>query len=182
LGATAINVGGQLLQGAKQNLQFVDNNVLKPLNTIFDTVLNAGAWAGDKIVPGFGENLKNGLFVASMLIGGGEERLLYGAAETAQPLALGLKDAGLEQFAQARGATLATGENWQTTVTNALNDPNTTVHFNLDQVDVWQGVQRAASGQGGPTDWELLQIRQNPQSWDTLQFWEGGQSAPNPFK
>jgi RHS repeat-associated protein len=82
LGATAINVGGQLLQGAKQNLQFVDNNVLKPLNTIFDTVLNAGAWAGDKIVPGFGENLKNGLFVASMLIGGGEERLLYGAAET----------------------------------------------------------------------------------------------------
>lgn len=106
------------------------------------------------------------------------------AAETTAntPLALGLTDAGLEQFAQARGATIATGENWQTTVLDALNDPNTTVHFNLDQVDVWQGVQRAASGQGGPTDWELLQIQQNPQSWDTLQFWKGGQPAPNPFK
>lgn len=108
-----------------------------------------------------------------------------GAAEGATantPLAMGLTDAGLEDFAQARGATIATGENWQTTVLDALNDPNTTVHFNLDQVDVWQGVQRAASGQGGPTDWELLQIQQNPQSWDTLQFWKGGQPVANPFK
>jgi hypothetical protein len=114
----------------------------------------------------------------------GKLRKLSSAAETgaAQPLALGLKDAGLEQFAQARGATLATGENWQATVLEKLADPNTTVHFNLDEVDVWQGVQRAASGRGGPTDWELLQIQQNPQYWDTLQFWKGGQPAPNPFK
>jgi hypothetical protein len=104
------------------------------------------------------------------------------AAEGAQPLALGLKDAGLDAFAEARGATTATGEDWQATVLEKLNDPNTTVHFNLDGVDVWPGVQRAASGQGGPTDWELLQIRQNPQSWDTLQFWKSGQPAPNPFQ
>jgi len=55
------------------------------------------------------------------------------------------------------------------------------VHFNLDGVDVLLGVQRAASGAGGPTDWEL-QIQQNPQSWSTLQFWKGGQPVVNPFK
>ena len=105
------------------------------------------------------------------------------AADTAgQPLALGLQDAGLDAFAQARGATTATGENWQATVLQKLADPNTTVHFNLDQVDVWPGVTRAASGQGGPTDWELLQIQQNPQFWDTIQFWKDGAPVANPFK
>jgi hypothetical protein len=44
-----------------------------------------------------------------------------------------------------------------------LADPNTLVHFNLDGVDVWQGVSRAAAGRGGATDWELLTIRQNPE-------------------
>jgi hypothetical protein len=44
--------------------------------------------------------------------------------------------------------------------------------------------ERAASGaaNAGATDWELLQIRQNPQFWDTLTFWKNGQVAPNPFK
>jgi hypothetical protein len=107
---------------------------------------------------------------------------LLAAESGSKPLALGLKDAGLEAFAQARGATIATGEGWQSTVLNALADPNTGVHFNLDGVDVWQGVQRAASGQGGPTDWELLQIQQNPQFWDSLQFWKGGKPVANPFK
>lgn len=54
------------------------------------------------------------------------------------------------------------------------------VHFNLD--DVWRGVQNAASGRGGATDWELLQIKQNPQYWDTVQFWLGGKIVENPFK
>jgi len=107
------------------------------------------------------------------------------AAETTAantPLALGLTDSGLAEFAQARGATIATGENWQSTVLNGLADPNTMVHFNLNGVDVWPGVQRAASGLGGPTDRELLQIQQSPQSWSTLQFWKGGQPVANPFK
>ena len=39
----------------------------------------------------------------------------------------------LEEFAQARGATIATGGNWQSTVLDALADPNRTVHFNLDE-------------------------------------------------
>ena len=104
------------------------------------------------------------------------------AKTTAEPLALGLKDSGLEAFAKARGATLATGENWQATVLQKLADPKTPVHFNLDGVEVWKGVTRAASGRGGPTDWELLQIKQNPQWWDTIKFWENGKQVPNPFQ
>jgi len=38
------------------------------------------------------------------------------------------------------------------------------------------------AGRGGATDWELLQIKQNPQFWGSLQFWKSGQQAPNPFK
>ena len=92
----------------------------------------------------------------------------------------------IHAFAQARGATtwkqLPDAANWKSGVLEKLADPNTPVHFNLNGVDVWPGVQRAASGLGGPTDWELLQIKQNPQFWDSLQFWKGGQPAPNPFK
>jgi hypothetical protein len=104
------------------------------------------------------------------------------ANRTAEPLALGLKDAGLEAFAKSRGATLATGDNWQATGLQKLKDPKTPVHFNLDGVEVWKGVTRAASGRGGSTDWELLQIKQNPQWWDTIKFWENGKQVPNPFQ
>ncbi|MBE7447993.1 MAG: hypothetical protein HS111_03610 [Kofleriaceae bacterium] len=104
----------------------------------------------------------------------------------ARPFAMGLTDEGLEAFANARGATtwrqLPDVANWRSGVLDKLADPNTMVHFNLDGVDVWQGVSRAAAGRGGPTDWELLTIRQNPQSWDTIQFWRGGQPVPNPFQ
>ena len=106
-------------------------------------------------------------------------------AETgATPFAMGL-DSGLDAFAEARGATtwkdFEDPLNWQSGVINKLADPNTTVHFNLDNVDVWQGISRAAAGNGGATDWELSQIYQNPQWWDTTQFWQNGILVPNPF-
>lgn len=107
-------------------------------------------------------------------------------ATAAKPFAMGLWDEGLEAFANARGATtwkqLPDPANWRTGVVDKLADPKTQVHFNLDGVDVWQGLGRAASGRGGPTDWELLTIKQNPQFWDTLQFWKGGQPVANPFQ
>jgi RHS repeat-associated protein len=113
----------------------------------------------------------------------GELRL--GAA--LRPFAMGL-EGGLDAFAEARGATtwknFADPVNWQPGVIEKLADPNTMVHFNLEGVDVWEGISRAATGvpgKFGATDWELLQIRQNPQWWDTLQFWEGGKPVPNPF-
>lgn len=102
-----------------------------------------------------------------------------------KPFAMGL-DAELDSFAQARGATtwkqFPDAGNWKSGVLDKLADPNTPVHFNLNGVDVWSGVQRAASGAGGATDWELLQLRQNPQFWDSTTFWKNGQVAPNPFK
>ena len=73
-------------------------------------------------------------------------------------------------------------ENWRAGVLDKLADPNTPVHFNLDGVDVWKGVQRASSGGGGPTDWELLQIKQNPEFWHKLQFWKDGTPVENPFQ
>lgn len=106
-------------------------------------------------------------------------------AAASKPFAMGL-DAELDSFAQARGATtwkqFPNTETWKSGVLDKLADPNTPVHFNLNGVDVWGGVQRAASGAGGATDWELLQLRQNPQFWDSTTFWKNGQVAPNPFK
>jgi hypothetical protein len=102
-----------------------------------------------------------------------------------QPLALGLSEY-LDDFANMFGAdtwkNFPNPNNWKSGVLDALNDPSRTIYFNLDGVDVWAGVQRAASGRGGATDWELLQIKQNPQSWDRVQFWKDGQQVPNPFK
>jgi hypothetical protein len=109
-----------------------------------------------------------------------------GTGSSKKPFAMGLQDEGLDAFAEARGATtwkdFPSPENWQSGVLEKLADPETPVHFNLDGVNVWQGVQRAASGIGGPTDWELLQIRQNQQFWHNLHFWLDGKPVPNPFK
>jgi hypothetical protein len=109
------------------------------------------------------------------------------AAVTAkQPFALGLTDEGLEQFAAERGATtwkdLRDPTNWRTGVIEKLADPETPIHFNLNGVNPWLGVSRAAAGRGGPTDWELLMIQQNPQWWESIQFWENGIPVPNPFQ
>jgi len=102
------------------------------------------------------------------------------------PFALGLTDEGLESFAQARGAQtwkdLPDPDKWKSGVRDALADPDVPVLFNLDGVDAWGGAARAAGGRGGPTDWELLQIQQNPQWWDSVQFWKDGAPAANPFQ
>lgn len=72
------------------------------------------------------------------------------------------------------------GDAWKMGVTRMLEDPNQRVVFNLDGVDVWRGVTRAASGRGGATDWELLQIRSN--SYPNLEFWLGGVRVGSPFE
>lgn len=94
----------------------------------------------------------------------------------------------LDDFAMKVGADtwkdLPDASHWREGVMEKLADPDTPVHFNLDGVEVWPGVQRAAGNAPNTTatDWELLQIRQNPNFWDSLQFWKGGSPAPNPFK
>jgi len=134
-------------------------------------------------IPGLARGLVEG---GGYLLARGIARFGTEAAEVSQPFAMGLTDEGLEAFAQARGATtwkqLPNPEQWQAGVIDKLADPLTPVHFNLDGVDVWGGVTRAAVGRGGPTDWELMTIRQSPQYWDSLQFWKAGEQVANPFK
>lgn len=62
------------------------------------------------------------------------------------------------------------------------NDTNA-VNFNLTAVDSpWAAVSRAAGGAGGATDWELLQIQQNPGWWSRITWFENGAAVPNPFQ
>ena len=61
-------------------------------------------------------------------------------------------------------------------------DGNTRFTFNLDGVDVWAGVSRAARGAGRFTDQELLLIKQNPQFWGRITWIKGGHIVPNPFQ
>ena len=58
--------------------------------------------------------------------------------------------------------------NWKLNFHEAMNSPNNKILFNLDDVDVWAGITRASRGSGGATDWEFLQIRQNPQWWERI--------------
>jgi hypothetical protein len=113
-----------------------------------------------------------------------------GAAEIAaggsKPFVMGIKD-NLDDFAQVHGGTTwkslpesqLPGDAWKSGVTRMLSDPNQRVLFNLDGVDVWGGVTRAAAGKGGATDWELLQIKYG--DFPNLEFWQNGVRVGNPF-
>ena len=100
------------------------------------------------------------------------------------PFAMGI-DAHLDHFASVHGAStwkrFDDVDNWKGQVLDKLNDADTPVLFNLDGVDVWGGVSRAGIGRGGATDWELLQIFQNP-NFPNLQFIKDGAAAANPFE
>jgi hypothetical protein len=73
-------------------------------------------------------------------------------------------------------------DDWKNTLTDLMNQESTTAHFNLQDVDVWQGVTRAAAGRGGATDWELLQFRSNPDWLSRTTFYNGQDAVlPNPF-
>jgi hypothetical protein len=76
-------------------------------------------------------------------------------------------------------------ENWQSRFYDIMNHDNADVFFNLKNVNVWEGVARASTmtkGKYGPTDWELLQIKMNPNWWPRIKWIdEYGKEVPNPF-
>ena len=102
-----------------------------------------------------------------------------------KPFALGIDD-HLDDFARRYDADtwkqFDDVENWQPQVLDKILDPNQKVLFNLDGVDVWDGLSRSSAGRGGTTDWELLRVRENPQAWDTIDFIKDGVKVENPFK
>jgi hypothetical protein len=72
--------------------------------------------------------------------------------------------------------------NWKNTMLEKLADPNTKILVNLEGVEVWPGISRAARGVGGATDWELLQIQQTRNWWRKIVWWLGVKRVPNPFQ
>jgi hypothetical protein len=74
------------------------------------------------------------------------------AAGGGKPFAMGIED-HLDEFASQHGATtwkqLEDPSNWKPGVFDKLSDPDQRVLFNLDDVDVQQGLTRAAAGRGG---------------------------------
>ena len=101
-------------------------------------------------------------------------------------VALGIED-HLDAFARRHSALTWKQfvedhpENWKSTFLRFLNDPVVSVFLNLDGVDVWRGIARAAVNRGGATDWELLQIKQNPEWWPRISWIKGDRNVLNPF-
>lgn len=109
-----------------------------------------------------------------------------GSASGKNKLALGLSES-LDDFALKNGAStwkdFPDPNNWRNGVLDALYDPNTEIIVNLDGVDnPLSSIQRAAGGSGSATDWELLQIKLTPESWDRITWYKDGNVVPNPFE
>ena len=101
-------------------------------------------------------------------------------------LALG-KSSYLDDFAKQRNAhtwkDFPDADNWQQGVMDALFDPDTEIVFNLDGVgNPWTAITKASSGRGGATEWELLQIKSNPEVWGRVIWYQNGSIVPNPFE
>ena len=101
-------------------------------------------------------------------------------------VSLGIED-HLDDFSRNHGADSwkqwsSDPSKWKSQFYDYLNDPNTEVLFNLDGVNVWEGVSRASRKAGGATDWELLQIRSNPEWWSRIKWIKDGVEVLNPFK
>ncbi len=114
------------------------------------------------------------------------ERWMDHADRRGVVVALGIK-AFLFEFA-ARHSALTWKElvgdhpsRWKSIFRRLMNDPDNTVLFNLDGVDVWRGIARASTGGIYMTDWELLPIQQNPQWWPRIAWWLADRPAVNPF-
>jgi hypothetical protein len=117
------------------------------------------------------------------LLAFGAGRAVASGSGSGMKVALGIRE-HLDEFAESHGAS--TWKQWGSTnfkerFMETMNNTSNEILFNLKGVDVWGGVQRAASGRGGATDWELLQIKNNSQWWDRVQFIKDGVQINNPF-
>ena len=101
-----------------------------------------------------------------------------------KPFALGIEPY-LDRFAKEKGAETYKhypSEPWQSVVMGKLYDPQTNIHVNLTDVDVWRGISDASSGRQSAIGWELLQIRNDSTTWSRITWWRNGNVISNPFK
>ncbi len=108
-----------------------------------------------------------------------------GGTDSDNRLALGLSDY-LDDFASKNNAhtwkDFSDPTNWKEGVLDALYNPEMEIIVNLDGIDnPMLAVQRAASNTGGATDWELLQIKMTPESWNRITWYKNGEIVQNPF-
>ena len=101
-------------------------------------------------------------------------------------IALGI-DEHLQNFAEMNSAETwkqivgSDPEEWENFFVEVMNEGKAAILFNLDGVQIWAGVSRAASGRGGMTDKELLLIYQNRHWWGQIEWFRQGVLATNPF-
>jgi hypothetical protein len=101
-------------------------------------------------------------------------------------IALGFEDY-LDQFATRQDAEpwieFAKDDplNWRFILLELVDDPTTTILFNLHGVDVPLALSRAATGRPTPTDWELFQIHEHPSWWPRIEWWDEDVRVSNPF-
>lgn len=87
-------------------------------------------------------------------------------------VALGL-GAHLDAFANENGADTYRQwgpDDYRTGLLVVASDPETRFYWNLTGINVAWGLQRAAGGFGGATDWELSQFKGNI-DWIDRSFW-----------
>lgn len=98
-------------------------------------------------------------------------------------IALGL-DILLEEFAAEHNAdsfrVWGEGENWRRRLHEVAAYPETTIYWNLTEVDVGAGLLRSSSRRGGGTDWELLQFRKNDDWLSRTTWYRNGVEVAQP--
>jgi RHS repeat-associated protein len=105
--------------------------------------------------------------------------------QAAERLALGLSDY-IDDFANNQGAKtwrdFSDPDNWRNEMFQKLGDPNVKKVFNLDGVNIDEGLTNFSTGKPRATDWELGHIQQNKDWWPSIEWFKDGVKVPNPFE
>jgi hypothetical protein len=108
--------------------------------------------------------------------------------EVGDHIVLGLDNYGLEETAaKVGGRTLLADPEWQTTLQQAIANPNTSFTVALDGFkgsttysQVMSAVQNGLTPAATPTNWELAQLYQAG-LLSNVNFVDGGKAVANPF-
>lgn len=105
-------------------------------------------------------------------------------------IALGMEAYGLEKFAAKVGGSTwhewarENALNWKPKFMEVMADDANQIKVSLAGVDdPWSSIMRSAKNEGGAIDWELLQIKQHPEWWKRIEFFDANHNVvSNPFE